>query len=301
MMKRDLAKGAQGVNPTRQKRMERCLLPTHAHYRLLQLSSGSLACLCSAVLWCSGALATPNPSFEPSLKSGDVFSNAFSIQRSVTAPGYQEFVWRNGGTADYRVTKATTHGIEFDMQARYDGRPIARHHISMTPSGDRFCIFNAAKIACESDRDASGLLFNQAVWGRPLGALKSGSYWHESHLSAWEFGGAGGSQDVIVTGYDITTGAITLSRAGSAEGFYSENDPTTITLLKDGHQKEFHLRPGHTSWRGVTIIKAGIVLSDEIIVERDDVLVDDGNRTVTAHERRIMLENAAPFPTIGLL
>jgi len=59
---------------------------------------------------------TPRPAL------GDRFSNVFSIADSLKADGFDEAVGRNGGTADYVLTKAPTdRDLTFHATVRYDG------------------------------------------------------------------------------------------------------------------------------------------------------------------------------------
>src|SRR5581483_9237279 len=59
---------------------------------------------------------TPHPAL------GDHFSNVFSIADSLKVDGFDEAVGRNGGTADYVLTKAPTdRDLTFHATVRYDG------------------------------------------------------------------------------------------------------------------------------------------------------------------------------------
>jgi hypothetical protein len=122
--------------------------------------------------------------------------------------------------------------------------------------------------------------------------------WKVDLKQAWELGGKNGTQTVTVISVDPLTNTATLMREGTAEGFFSESDASTIQLSHNGQTESFDLTPGISHWKGYTTFVKGIVFNDELLVTRNDVLRSKNGKTVTATERRIMLLNAAPFPTL---
>jgi hypothetical protein len=56
----------------------------------------------------------------------------------------------------------------------------------------------------------------------------------------------------------------------------------------------FRVLPGRSHWSGYTTFRAGIVVSDELLVERAVTLVSDKLGRVAGQEREYILLDAAP-------
>jgi hypothetical protein len=69
-------------------------------------------------------------------------------------------------------------------------------------------------------------------------------------------------------------------------------------MKHEGKTVELQLIPGVSRWRGYTTFAKGVVVSDELVVNRLDTLKQEDGKEIAAVERRIMLLNAAPAPTL---
>jgi hypothetical protein len=67
-------------------------------------------------------------------------------------------------------------------------------------------------------------------------------------------------------------------------------------MVRSGQTVVVNLVPGETHWRGYGTFTKGVVISDELVVTRKDILRSDDGQEIQAVERRIMLLNAAPWP-----
>jgi hypothetical protein len=224
---------------------------------------------------------------------GDHWSNVFSIALSLTADGFDTSVRRNGGTADSTLKeKGADQKLVFDTHVLYDGSPAETAENIISDGGATSC-WNGK---CSPYTDASGLLYNQRLWGTPRGKIKVGMTWNVAIDQAWELGPAG-VQTVTVTGVDEMQGTVTLKREGSAVGFFAGEAPHA-TLVKNGQRTTFDVTPGQAHWSGYTTFRHGIVISDELLVVRNDLLQSQETGTIKAVNRRYMLLNAAPYPTL---
>jgi hypothetical protein len=230
----------------------------------------------------------------PRLKAGEHYSNVFSIASSVQAPGYDELVRRNGGTADYSVTSATPDGsFSFNSVGVYFGQPIGQgSHVTRDGGAT-----NCTKDQCRTYTDASGLVYNRLLWGVPPANLRAGLEWTVSIDQPWEMGAAG-TQKVTVVGVDAADGTVTLKREGTASGLFAD-ESTEVPLTKDGKTFKLTRTAGEAHWIGYTTFRNGVVWSDELMVVRTDELHSADTGTVTATKRMVMLLNASPFPTIS--
>lgn len=247
------------------------------------------------LLAASAARAVPNPPDDyltPRPALGDRFSNVFSIADSLKLEGFDEAVGRNGGTADYVLTKAPTdRDLVFHATVRYDGLSRSEGENIFRDEGTTQC-WNAK---CYKVTDASGLLYNAWLWGTPPAHLKVGMTWQVAIDKPWEMGPAG-VQTVTVVHLDPRDRSVVLKREGIATGAFA-NEGATARLVRDKQPVTFKLTPGQTHWVGYTIFRRGIVISDELLVEQTDSLEAPEVGSVKALRRRIMLLNAAPYPT----
>jgi hypothetical protein len=232
----------------------------------------------------------------PRFNAGQTYSNVFSILSSKKAVGYDEYAKRNGGSADYTVLSANPKVWHFKSAGRYDGQPTHQGESELREAGRMYCSIRTGQ--CAPYLEASGLTYNPTLWGVPPNRLAVGMTWKVDLPQAWEMGGKNGVQTVTVIRLEPRTAAVTLLREGSGEGFYSEGDPNTVQLSRGDQTESFEVTPGTAHWRGYTTFVKGVVFNDELTVTRDDVLRGKDGKTVNAATRRIMLLNAAPFPTL---
>jgi len=235
----------------------------------------------------------------PRFQAGQTFSTVFSILRSMKADGYDEHAGRNGGSADATVLSNSASAWRFTSTWRYDGQAEGHDQRELRDGGRTYCSLNGdAKDKCQPYLEASGLTYNPALWGVPPKQLVQGMSWKVDLTRAWELGGKNGTETVTVIHLDPLTETVTLMREGTAEGFFSEGDAATTQLNHGGQTEAFDIVPGTSHWKGYTTFVKGIVFSDELLVTRNDVLHGKNGQIVNATDRRIMLLNAAPFPTL---
>lgn len=235
----------------------------------------------------------------PRFSSGQTFSNVFSILRSMKAEGYDERVSRNGGSADYTMISADANAWSASVEWRYDGRPSGKGREEFRNSQGTFCQLNADdKPTCSAYMEGSGLSYNPQLWGVPPKSLAQGMSWNVDLKQVWELGGPNGTEKVTVISVDPHTDTAILLREGISEGFFAESDAHTVQLNRDGQSEAFDIKPGTSRWKGYATFVKGVVFSDELVVTRDDTLIGKDGRVVKATERRVMLLNAAPFPTL---
>ena len=229
----------------------------------------------------------------PSITIGEHFSNVFSIASSIKADGFDDLVRRNGGSADYTLTRnSADHSLAFDARALYDGSPADKAENIIRDGGATQCW----KGDCRTSTDASGLLYNRLLWGDAPAKLKAGMVWKVAIHQAWELGPAG-TQTVTVVHVDDSDGIVTLEREGSASGFFAD-EPAQVTLTKGGSKILLDVTPGQAHWSGYTTFRHGVVINDELLVVRTDKLFSKETGSVNATRRRYMLLNAAPYPTL---
>ncbi|WP_284331735.1 hypothetical protein [Dyella flagellata] len=235
----------------------------------------------------------------PQLSVGRTYSNVFSIYRSISAPGYDDRLSRNGGSADYRVISASPGEWHFQSAWSYGGQQHGQDEDALRDLGATYCsITNGALTKCQPYLEASGLLYNPALWGVAPARISAGASWKVDLKTAWELGGSDGTQTVTVVRIDPANHSVTLMREGDSAGAYSESDPATVELTHGGVKETFAVVPGLSHWKGYTTFVNGVVISDELLVTRKDVLRRKDGTQLDATERRIMLLNAAPYPTL---
>jgi hypothetical protein len=263
--------------------------------RLIAVFSLSLA-LCGPTL---AKDSTDNIYLTPHLEAGQTYSNVFSILRSIKAPGFDESAGRNGGSADYNVLSVAPSEWRFSSTWRYDGQQGGQDQEVFRDDGRTYCpIGNGTVDKCKPYLEGSGLLYNPAIWGVPPAHIVDGMTWRVDLKQPWELGGKDGMETVTVIQTNSHRGSVTLMREGDATGFFSESDPPAVQLSHDGKTETFEVIPGASHWKGYTTFVKGIVFSDELLVTRKDVLRAKDGKTLEAVERRIMLLNASPYPTL---
>ena len=247
----------------------------------------------------SAEVPTGDDYLVPRFRAGQTFSNVFSILRSMKADGYDEHVSRNGGSADDTVLSIRPSAWRFSSTWRYDGQAGGHDEEELRDGGRTYCSVNVgAQDKCSPYLEASGLTYNPTLWGVPPKQVIQGMKWNVDLKQAWELGGKNGTQMVTVIRVDPLTDTVTLMREGTSEGGFSESDANTIQLSHADQTEKFDIVPGASHWKGYTTFVKGIVFSDELLVTRSDVLHAKNGKTVNAIERRIMLLNSSPFPTL---
>jgi hypothetical protein len=230
--------------------------------------------------------------FTPPILIGEHFSNICSIATSTKADGFDEKVARNSGSSDYTLRQVSAElALSFEETDAYDGSPASRGENVIREQGSIAC-WNGA---CRAYTDASGLVYNRLLWGNPPTKLKPGTTWQVDIRQPWELGPAG-IQTVTVVNINHQDGTVTLKREGTSEGLAAD-EAAQVTLIRQGQPITLDVVPGKSQWTGYTTFQHGIIISDELLVVRADVLQSKEIGSVNATRRRYILLNAAPYPT----
>lgn len=239
---------------------------------------------------CGNAQAYFSPALKPDQQINNLFSRTVSY-RPASVNDFEEIVIRDSSTVAYTVFGIKPDGIELKFNYRSDGvadsSPI---HGFIREKGRSWC---SADGKCNVMTDASGLLHNPLIWGDSVGELKVGDSWSVTIPEAWEFGATGSIQKVTVLSCDPTNKSIQLKREGSSKGSFA-SDRKELRITKDGKKYQASLVPGQAYWSGFTIFQKGIIVSDELLVRRSDVLKVDSLGEIQAEERQYMLLNLMP-------
>lgn len=225
---------------------------------------------------------------QASLHVGQTLKNVFSRTISFKGDGFDELAFRVSGTATYVVTAVSPSGLQFDGSFRYDGRPESHGKTEINDGGRTACYEGK----CSTSTDASGLLYNPLIWGEPKGGLHPGTTWNVSIPQPWELGPSG-EETVTVVEADPENHAVTLKREGSGDGFFAgENQQIHVT--SNGKTYLATLVPGRAHWIGFTRFREGVVISDELVVERAVTLDRQDLGSLPAQQREYILLNASP-------
>lgn len=225
--------------------------------------------------------------FTTDLKTGDKLGNVFSRTISFAGDGFQEIVYRFGGTGIYTVTNPKPGHHTFNGVFRYDGNPIVSNKLEISDNG-KTAIYDGKK---GTNTDGSGLIFNQLIWGIPPAELHPGTTWTVNISQPWELGGAG-VQMVRVMEIDPYNHSIRLKREGTSDGYF-DNDIKQIIVTRNGKSVKVNVEPGKASWSGYTTFKNGLVISDELLVTRPVTLHAD-SLNIQATQRQYILLNSMP-------
>jgi hypothetical protein len=254
-----------------------------------RLSTVALACAALVAATAAQAhSAATDPILTPSPKPGQVFGNVFSISHSIKGDGFDEIVRRNGGAAEYRFDAGDETSLSFQIHVRYDGHPANDAVNKLDRDGKHACFAGD----CQTYTDASGLIYNQLLWGPPPAKLTNGEAWTVAIPAPWELGPVA-DQHVQVVAVDRTAHTATLLREGSGSG-PTANDKPKLKITRDGKTYEVDVRPGPARWRGYTTFRDGFVQADELVMERELVLTSPELGELKAAERWLMLLNATP-------
>lgn len=226
----------------------------------------------------------------PVFHDGDRFDNVFSRTVALRPDGFDENVRRVSGSASYRVRAGAAAPARLWIDYRYDGLHQGSGSTGFRNNGAVTC-FNDA---CHPNTDASGLVYNPYLWGTPPATLTIGQHWTVTITTPWELG-TPGRQTVTVVALDPIAHAVTLKRDGEGSGAFLGDKPDTV-LVRDGRRYPVTVQPGLAHWYGYTTFHAGVVSSDELMVERSVTLVSGELGRVSASERQYILLNAMPTP-----
>jgi hypothetical protein len=224
----------------------------------------------------------------PGFHKGEQFSNVFSRTIAYRATGFDENVRRVSGSASYRVLDGSATQPRLRIDYRYDGLQQGSGTVELRDGGAISC-FNGK---CTPNTDASGLAWNPRLWGTPPAALRVGQSWRVDMAAPWELGPPG-TQKVTVIALDPVSQRITLLREGSGDGAYLD-DKLAMTLTRDGQSWPVTVQPGRSHWYGYTTFRAGVVVSDELVVERPVTLASDKLGRIAGSQREYILLNAMP-------
>ena len=238
------------------------------------------------------AHADPSDAYlKPALKSGEQLADVFSKAVSIQGTGFDEYVKRVSGSADYTVSGVAGDGITFSSDYRYDGLGSGSGSYKAMSDG----MTNCNKGKCSIDDETSGLLFNPLLWGPTPKDIHVGSSWTVHIAQSWEIGPPG-TEEVRVVSLDPANGEITLAREGSGSGTSSDDEARAqsgkpVTITKDGKSIEVSVVPGATHWSGYTTIRKGVIVGDVIMVERHVTLVAKTGEKFEGEQRIYTLLN----------
>jgi hypothetical protein len=227
----------------------------------------------------------------PHFVRGQHFSNIFSLMLSIEGAGFDTWVRRVAGSGTYVVSSVTETQAIFKSWYRYDALGAGSGSFAM----DLTSLYpvHAGKIA--PDTDASGFAYNPFLWGPTRSDLRVGETWTVAIPTQWELGPPG-LQHVTVVSLDAADGTVTLEREGTTESQAANAKPFTVVV--HGIKRVVHsFLDGPTHWRGYTVFRKGIVMSDDVLMECSVVLKAPGQPDLRGTKRAIMLLNAVPGDT----
>ncbi|MEP6897946.1 MAG: hypothetical protein ABI870_05395 [Rhodanobacter sp.] len=226
----------------------------------------------------------------PVFHAGARFDNVFSRTISIRANGFDEAVHRVSGSASYRVLKNGVTDDGLQISYRYDGMHEGTGANGFRDGGAISCFDGK----CTPNTDASGLAYNPVQWGKPPATLHVGQRWSVDIVAPWELG-TPGRQTVTVMAVDPVDQSATLKREGHGDGAYA-GETLQTKIIRHGKSYDVTIEPGHSHWYGYTTFHHGIVISDELMVERPVTLVSRTLGRIAASERQYILLNAMPIP-----
>jgi hypothetical protein len=250
--------------------------------------SGFVVC---AAISCTAARAASSARFlKPDLKIGEHLTSVFSKAVDISGPGFQEMVSRTSGTGDETVTRINDGEIAFSATVLYDGHAVQSGTDTRLKDGITEC-WNSH---CAVNDSTSGLLFNPYLWGDIPGEVQAGSSWTATIAKPWEIGPAG-TEQVRVLRLDPANGEITLVREGTGTGNSSDDlrKPEIAITTNNGRTLKVKVIPGGSRWSGYTTIRRGVIVGDEILVQRHVTLVAPDGETFEGEQRAYTLENLA--------
>ena len=228
--------------------------------------------------------------FKPEPKAGERYADIFSKADSIKGQGFNEIVRRISGTSVMKVLAPSPGHPALTMQSRYDGTPEQTFQVDVREGGTIICFDGK----CGINSDTSATWFNPLLWGMPRKELRPGLEWIVDINKAWEIGPPG-TETVRVMSVDSVNHVVMLSRVGKGEGFSTDDlERPSRSITIHGKVGNALVKPGPSSWSGQIIIQNGIVMSDEILLERHVTLVSELG-TFEGEERVYTLFNAMPI------
>lgn len=228
-----------------------------------------VAALLGAVLASAGIASEPDPYLKPRFRTGERYADIYSKSVSIVGQGFEPIVKRFGGSSAYTVTDPNPDAPRFDESDIVDGRPPVPGTLVIRDQGNTNCYNDA----CYLNSQTSGLAFIPLLWGVPPGPLKAGLTWKISIDKPWEIGPAG-TEKVQVISVDPVEKTLILQREGFGTG-PAEDDKRGLPISVNGKSGTANVVAGLSHWSGRMIVRAGIVLSDEILIERVVTLHSD--------------------------
>ncbi|HEX5461755.1 MAG TPA: hypothetical protein VFX20_17460 [Steroidobacteraceae bacterium] len=251
----------------------------------------TLACMATA------AAAEPSSAYlAPNLKVGERLSSVFSKAVAISGPGFQEVVRRISGTGEDVVTAVHGNQITFRGEGVYDGRPVQKWVHERMADGITDCWNDH----CALNDETSGTIFNRYLWGDVPDDVRPGDSWAVTLAKPWEIGPRG-TEQVRVLRLDPVNRVITLTREGSGVGPSSDDahrNSITITTT-NGKTLDVRIVPGEAHWSGYTTVREGVIIADEILVERHVTLVAHTGQKFEGEQRSYTLENLASDRSSG--
>ncbi|HKF53055.1 MAG TPA: hypothetical protein VKB26_12145 [Candidatus Acidoferrales bacterium] len=229
-----------------------------------------------------GASRCLETKMEVSQEVGNVFSRTVAFQVN----GFDPLVFRVSGTGIYKVKSVSAQEIVTDSTFLYDGRPASTGETTIKDGGRTICW----KGKCSIATDASGVSINALLWGTPKGKLHVGQSWDVVINVPWELGPAG-KETVKVLSIDPANDTITLERRGEGEG-ESASEVKQLHLVKDKTTYVVDVSTGKAKWDGTTTFRRGVILSDELLVERTVTVTSKELGQSSGVERQYILLNA---------
>jgi hypothetical protein len=212
------------------------------------------------------------PYFQVRLRAGDAFENVF--ERTL----YRDVPRRISGYATYVIKRVDGTHYDFTSSWAYYGRAGKVNDVQaaeLAPDGVYYISGTARALAT----DSSGPFFNSWLWGKPPDRIAPGTTWTYQIPAAWELGPSG-TQTVRVVSIDPANDRIVLERTGSGAGA-----PLSVNLHDiDGAMPSW----GTTTWKGMTIVREGLIESDQITVHHELIVPKTANKpqhTVTMIEQ----------------
>lgn len=234
---------------------------------------------------------SPDAYFKLRLQQGQVFGNLFSKAVEISGTGFDDYASRYSGSAAYKVLDANPDSPVYDEKYPALGKPDGEITVVMHDAGASYC----ARDKCAVNRQTSGVSFNPLLWGKPPADIKAGQTWTLDVTDPWEIGPVG-KETVRVISLDPTNGTVTLERYGDGSGL-SEDDQRKVNITVNGNKVEATVQPGPSHWSGHTVVRQGVIQSDEILIERPVTLVTKTG-SYQGVERVYTLLNAMPIDDI---
>lgn len=261
---------------------------SHDPIRIAALST----VLAALAVGTSARADTPDTYFKLQLQTGQVLATLFSKAVEIEGTGFDDYASRYSGSAAYKVLDTNPDSPVYDEIYPALGKLQGEGTVNVRDGGDSHCVDGK----CAVDRETSGLSFIPLLWGKPPADIKAGQTWKLAVTDPWEIGPPG-SETVRVVSLDPANGTVTLERHGDGSGM-SEDDQRKVNITVNGSKVEATVQPGPSHWSGRTVIRQGIIQSDEILIQRTVTLVTKTG-SYQGVERVYTLLNAMPTDEIG--